>query len=69
MKKANYFIRNLDSGEPAFHCGSDLTSVMASIGYLLEADLHELQDDGEEITFIVSRKDMTDEEVQAIPEY
>lgn len=69
MKKPQYFIQNPDSGEPMLHCGSDLTSVMASIGYMIEADLHELQEDGDEATFIISRKDMTDEEVDALPDY
>ena len=67
MKKPNYFLQNPMSGEPKMHCGT-IEQAAKGAGYLLEEDFNELQD-GEEITIIISRKDMTDEEVEAIPEY
>ena len=69
MKKPQYFIQNPDSGEPMLHCGNNIATAIKSLGYLVESDLEELRQDGDEIKFIVSRKDMTDEEVDQLPDY
>ena len=65
------FLRNLDSGEPAFYCGSveNMEEVIKSIGYILEAELsEEVLQQNEDIEYRIEIKPMTDEEVEALPD-
>lgn len=66
-----FFLKDVESGEGFMHCGdaSDIPGAMKSIGYMLENTLEELKRDGAtDQTFILSAKDMTDEEVEALPD-
>jgi len=65
------FLRNLESGEPAAYCGeaSDMDDVTQSIRHMLEAELpEEISQGNETIDYRIEVKDMTDEEVAALPD-
>lgn len=68
--KKRVFLRNLDSGEPACYCGDtdDMADVVKSIGHMLAAELPELHDDEDAIEYRIEFKEMTDQEVEDLPD-
>lgn len=61
----------IEDGEGKFLCGdvSDIPGAAQAIGYMVVAALEELKRDGaENQEFVLSAKEMSDEEVAALPE-
>lgn len=71
-KKPRLFIRNPQSGEPWAYCGdaSDLPALKAAFGEYAAAESEELRlgRDTERVTLEIRRSDMTDAEVNDLPE-
>jgi hypothetical protein len=65
------FLRDFESGEPAAYCGdeSDIKTACQSMALILESLIPELINDPDmALEFAVEIQEMTDEEVQALPE-
>lgn len=63
------FCQDLDSGEPAFYCGTTLDESLQAIQHILESSVDALLDRQlDEVNIQLSRKEMTDEEINNLPE-
>lgn len=61
----------IEDGEGKFYCGdsSDIPGAARTVGYMVESALETLsRDNSEDQEFVLSAKEMTDEEVAALPE-
>lgn len=74
-KKTRYFIRNPESGEAWAYCGepgdriNDAHFIMALGQFLFNEIVNDFGGaDGDLLTVEIKRRDMTDEEIQALPD-
>ena len=69
VKTPQYFLQNVDSGEPAYHCGNTPAEAAEGAKQFIMLELAELWQgfDGGTVALELSRVDMTHEEVADIP--
>lgn len=71
VKTKRVFLRNNDSGECGFYCGelSMLDATITSIGHFVKCDLQEIENGGsDDILYSLYIEEMTDAEVEALPD-
>lgn len=63
------FVRNTESGDPALLCGGpEHADMLNGLRMHIEVELHDLEFSGDPICFELSILDLTDEEVEALPD-
>lgn len=69
MNNPRLFFRVPDSGEPAVYCGGpSMSDMMQGVKRHLEMEIYEMGFDGGPIHVEFFMQDLTDEEVEALPE-
>lgn len=74
-KKPRFFISNPESGEPACYIGdvtdvAERASLRVAIGHFIEAEIDSvLETTDKSFSVEITRHDLTDEEVENLPDY